>query len=75
MSACSSDHISFHVMHHFLNLLFPLICLIMLIVAVADCAKSNNEHKPRWIAVIILLPVLGPLLYFQFARGRYVSDL
>jgi len=47
----------------------------MLIVAVADCVKSNNEHKARWIVVIVLLPVLGPLLYFQFAQGRYVSDL
>lgn len=64
-------------MHHinFLNLIFPFICLVMLIVAVAACLKSNSEYKVRWLAVIILLPFFGPLLYFQFARGHYVSDL
>ena len=59
----------------FLNLLISALWLTMLIVAVLDCLKSNNEHKAGWIAVVVLLPFLGPIFYFQFAQGRYVSEL
>ena len=63
-------------MHHpFINLLIAVILLAMLIVAVSDCVRSNNEYKARWITAIVLLPFLGPILYFQFARGKFVSDL
>ena len=61
--------------HYFIGLLVSVIGLPMSIVAVADCVKSNNENKARWIAVIVLLPFLGSILYFQFARGKFVSDL
>ena len=64
----------FNLMAFLLSILFVLLWLVMLIVAAADCLKSNNEYKARWIAVMILLPFLGSILYFQFARGRYVSD-
>ena len=64
-----------HPMHLFLNLLISTLWLTMLIVAVRDCLKSKNEHKAGWIAVVLLLPLLGPIFYFQFAQGRYVSEL
>ncbi len=62
-------------MHLFFNLLLSAIWLTMLIVAVSDCLKSNNENKPLWLVAIVLLPLLGPLLYFRFAQGRFVSEL
>ena len=62
-------------MHIFISSLFAVIWLAMLVVAAADCVKSKNEYKAWWITVIVLLSFLGPVLYFQFARGRYVSDL
>jgi heme A synthase len=51
------------------------IWLAVLIVTITDCLRSNNENKPRWIAAILLLPFLGTILYFRFARGRYLSEL
>ena len=47
----------------------------LLIMAVRDCLKSNNDRKALWIAIIVLVPFLGPLLYFQFAQGRFNSEL
>ena len=65
-------------MHHYLYLIglpISVIWLTMSIVAVSDCMKSKNENKARWIVVIVMLPFLGSILYFQFARGKFVSDL
>ena len=59
----------------------PLIFLLctfwfaVLLVALVDCLRSNNQNKAGWIAVIVLLPLLGSVLYFRLARGRYVSEL
>jgi len=62
-------------MHLVFKLLIAALWLFLLVVAFTDCLKSHNEHKTRWIALIMLLPFLGPLLYFRFAQGRFVSEL
>jgi hypothetical protein len=61
-------------MHFFNYLLFP-IWLTVFIAAVVDCLKSSNRNKARWIVAIVLLPFVGSYLYFEYAQGRYISEL
>lgn len=53
-----------------LNYLVSVVCLILWIVALVDCIRSNNSNKVVWILVIILVPFLGSILYFLVGRGR-----
>ena len=53
-----------------LSYLLYLVCFVLWIVAIVDCAKSNNPNKVVWIVVIILLPFLGSILYFLFGRSN-----
>ena len=53
-----------------LNYLLYILCFVLWILAIIDCAKSNNPNKVIWIIVIILLPFLGSILYFLFGRSR-----
>ena len=50
--------------------LLSILWFILWIVAIVDCAKSNNPNKVVWIIVIILLPFLGSILYFLFGKSR-----
>ena len=49
-----------------------LVVLVLDIIAIFDCLKSNADtvKKLLWILVILLLPLLGMLLYFLLARGK-----
>ena len=60
---------------YILNCLLIAAWFAMMLGAVVDCVRSNNHSKATWIAVILVLPVLGSVLYFLFAHGRYVSEL
>ena len=53
-----------------LNYLLSVLCLVLWIMALVDCLKSNNSNKIVWVLVIILLPFLGSILYFLIGRGR-----
>lgn len=53
-----------------LNYLLGILCLILWIVALVDCIRSNNSNKVVWIIVIILLPLLGSILYFLLGRSK-----
>ncbi len=53
-----------------LNYILSVLCLVLWIMALVDCLKSNNSNKIVWILVIILLPFLGSILYFLIGRGR-----
>jgi hypothetical protein len=55
-----------------LNYLISIVCLILWIVALVDCIKSDNPNKVVWIIVIILLPFLGSILYFLLGRSRAI---
>jgi Phospholipase_D-nuclease N-terminal len=59
----------------YLRYLLYALWIALLIAAVVDCLKSNNQNKVGWIAVIVLMPLLGAYLYFRFAQGRFVSEL
>ena len=49
-----------------------LVILVLDIIAILDCLKSNADtvKKLLWILVILLLPFIGMLLYFLLARGK-----
>jgi hypothetical protein len=49
-----------------------LVVLVLDIIAIFDCLKSNADtvKKLLWILVILLLPLIGMLLYFLLARGK-----
>ena len=51
-----------------LNYFLAILWFVLWIVAIVDCAKSNNPNKIVWIVVIILLPFLGSILYFLLGR-------
>lgn len=53
-----------------LNYLLSVLWFILWIVAIVDCAKSNNPNKVVWIIIIILVPFLGSILYFLLGRSR-----
>lgn len=53
-----------------LNYLVYVLCVILWIAAIIDCAKSNNPNKIVWIIVILLVPFLGSILYYLFGRSR-----
>lgn len=53
-----------------LNYLVSVLCLIMWIVALVDCMKSNNPNKLVWVIVIILVPFLGSILYFLIGKSK-----
>ena len=51
-----------------MNYLIGVLCLILWLVALIDCIKSNNPNKVLWIILIILLPFLGSILYFLIGK-------
>jgi hypothetical protein len=52
-----------------INYLISILCLVMWIVALVDCLKSNTPNKLVWIIVIILLPFLGSILWFILGKS------
>ena len=52
-----------------INYLISILCLVMWIVALVDCLKSNSSNKIVWIIVIILLPFLGSILWFILGKS------
>jgi hypothetical protein len=53
--------------------LFPLLILIIDVIAIIDIVKSNKdtEKKILWVIAVIVLPVLGPLLYYVIGKKSY----
>ena len=52
--------------------LIGLVILVLDIIAIIDAVKSSLDtvKKVIWIAVIILLPVIGLILYFFLGRKK-----
>jgi len=50
--------------------LLYLVVLIIDIIVVMDILKSNKdmEKKVLWIIAVILLPLLGPVLYYLIGK-------
>jgi len=51
-----------------------LIPLLLWIIALVDCLKSEfkGNDKVIWVIVILFFPVVGPILYFIIGRGQKV---
>ncbi|WP_295824224.1 PLDc N-terminal domain-containing protein [uncultured Microbacterium sp.] len=58
-----------------LLLILALVATVFWVYTIVDCAvQSPSRHrgvsKPAWMAIVILLPVLGGILWFAIGRGR-----
>jgi len=54
-----------------LMICFVILAAIICFWALYDLSQSNfkaNDSKFLWFAVVLVFPVLGALLYFQFSR-------
>ncbi len=54
---------------------FAITMLILQIIALVDVIKNNflNNNKVIWVLVIILLPLLGPILYFVLGAKQKIK--
>lgn len=52
--------------------LIGLIILVLDIIAIVDVLKSSKDaaNKALWIALVIILPVLGMVLYFLLGKKK-----
>lgn len=54
--------------------LFVLVALALVIAAIADCLGGENEPRRLtrrlWAAIILLLPIVGPIAWFTSGRPR-----
>ncbi|MEL7586474.1 MAG: PLDc N-terminal domain-containing protein [Prolixibacteraceae bacterium] len=50
-------------------LLLPLIALISILTN-----SFEGNDKLIWVLVVLLLPVLGPILYFLIGRSKRISE-
>ena len=53
-----------------MELVLGLVVLVLDVVAIVSVASSPSsiERKLLWIAVIVLLPIIGMVLYFLIGR-------
>jgi len=53
-----------------MNSLIGLVILVLDIIAILDCVKSNKDtgKKALWIVLILVLPVVGLILYYLVGR-------
>ncbi len=52
--------------------LIGFIIFIIDVIVILDIIRSNKdtEKKVLWIIAVILLPVLGPILYYVIGKSR-----
>lgn len=61
-----------------LLLILALVGTAFWVYSIVDCAlqpttRARGVSKGAWMAIVVLLPVLGGLLWFVVGRGRAVS--
>ena len=49
---------------------FPLLVSILSVKDIFEQKNFENNVKLMWIAVVILIPLVGPILYFFFAKPK-----
>jgi hypothetical protein len=49
---------------------YGLLILVLDIVAIIDCAQRSMDtgKKVLWILLILILPLIGPILYYLVGR-------
>jgi hypothetical protein len=53
--------------------LFGLLALIFFIWMLVDCIQNtglDSTKKIIWVLVILLVPIIGPLIYYFVGRGK-----
>lgn len=58
-----------------LLLILAFVAVLFWVYTIVDCAvqppsRHRGVSKPAWMAIVILLPVLGGILWFAIGRGR-----
>ncbi len=48
--------------------LASLVCLIIVLISILNTDSINIKTKLAWIIVVILLPILGPILFFVYGK-------
>ena len=61
-----------------LLLILALVATVFWVYTIVDCAvqptsRHRGVNKSAWMAIVILLPVLGGILWFVIGRGRAVG--
>lgn len=61
-----------------LLLILALVATVFWVYTIVDCAvqppsRHRGVSKGAWMAIVILLPVLGGILWFVIGRGRAAS--
>lgn len=62
-------------MNNYIIIAFLFLTIILWIWAFFDISKSRfkkHNQKPTWLLGIIVFPIVGPILYFQF-RKRFIK--
>lgn len=49
---------------------FPLVVSVLSIKDVFENPKLSNNQKLKWIATIVLLPLIGAIIYFFFGKPK-----
>lgn len=52
--------------------LISLLILIVDIIVIVDIVRSRltNDRKILWVVVVVLLPLVGPILYYLLEKKR-----
>lgn len=48
-----------------------ILTIVLVFSAIIDIAKSrfnNPTSRTKWLIIVVLFPILGSILYFQFRR-------
>jgi putative effector of murein hydrolase LrgA (UPF0299 family) len=49
---------------------FPLLVSILSVKDIFEQKNFENNVKLMWIAVVILIPLIGPIIYFFFGKSK-----
>jgi hypothetical protein len=49
---------------------FPLVVAVLTVKDIFENNKLHQSEKLMWIAVVILLPLLGAIIYFFFGKKK-----
>jgi hypothetical protein len=49
---------------------FPLVVAVLTVKDIFENTKLHQSEKLMWIAVVILLPLVGAIIYFFFGKKK-----
>jgi hypothetical protein len=55
-----------------IQLIISILTVVLFVWALVDILKSGRDNvgKLIWVIVCLVLPLLGPILYYFIGRGR-----